>query len=287
MKMTRREFIGYTAPSIVIMVVLMFGPLILTVYMSLLHFTYGSASKFVGLGNYIDVLKGTRFWAATAFTLEVTVITTVIKLVIGFTVALLLYNVKRFRGVFIAGSLLPFIVPPVVGTLVFGWLFRQDWGYYAFLLSKIGINISWYSGDLAAKSLIMLHWTWQGVSFVFLVLYAGLQAMPKDYLEAAVVDGANYLQRLFYVVIPYLKPLILFIVMMNIMDAYRIFDSIAVMTKGGPGTATESLMYYNYDIAFNRLSMGEGSAISVLTMLGIFILMIPFLYWTYKEQTDK
>lgn len=287
MKMKGREFVGYTAPSLIVMTVLMIGPLILTIYLSFNHFTFGSAAKFAGWSNYIEILKSTRFWDATGFTLVVTMVTTAIKMLIGFGVALLLYNVKRFRGAFIAGSLLPFIVPPVVGTLIFSWLFRQDWGFYSFLLSKIGIDISWYSNPWAAKWLIVIQWVWQGVSFVFLVLYAGLQAMPKDYMEAALVDGANYMQRLFHIVIPYLKPLILFTSMINIMDAYRIFDSIAVMTKGGPGTATESLMYYNYDIAFNQLSLGTGSAISILTLICIFVLMIPFLYWTYKEQTDK
>ncbi|WP_044664048.1 carbohydrate ABC transporter permease [Syntrophaceticus schinkii] len=111
--------------------------------------------------------------------------------------------------------------------------------------------------------------------------------MPKEFMEAAVVDGATAIQKIRYIIVPYLKPLFLFIIMVNVMDAYRIFDNIAVMTKGGPGLATESLMFYNYDIAFGRMNMGAGSAVSILTMVGIFILLVPFLYMTYKEQTDR
>ncbi|MBS3970682.1 MAG: sugar ABC transporter permease [Clostridia bacterium] len=287
MEMKRKEFIAFTAPSMLIMAALMIAPLILTFYLSFMNFTYGSNPQYIGLKNYIDILTNVRFWNATAFTLLITAVTTFAKIAIGFGIALLLYNITKFRGIFIAGSLLPFIVPPVVGTLIFGWLFRQHWGYVSYLLNQIGIDISWYADPWAARWLIMMHVIWQGTSFVFLVLYAGLQAMSKESLEAAVVDGATYFQQVVYVIIPYLKPLFLFVTMIMVMDAYRLFDNIAVMTKGGPGLATETLMYYNYQIAFGRLSLGAGSAISVLTMIGIFILMAPFLYWTYKEQTEK
>jgi ABC-type sugar transport system permease subunit len=287
MQMTKKEFIGYTAPSLVVMVLLMIAPLILTLFLSFFNVAYGTAAQFVGLKNFIEVIASSRFWNATAFTLFLTVVTTAIKLFIGFGIAMLLYKAVRFRGVFISGALLPFIIPPVVGTLLFGWLFRENWGYCSYLLSQIGMNISWYSDPWAARWLIMMHYIWQGVSFVFLVLYAGLQAMPKEFMEAAVVDGATAIQKIRYIIVPYLKPLFLFIIMVNVMDAYRIFDNIAVMTKGGPGLATESLMFYNYDIAFGRMNMGAGSAVSILTMVGIFILLVPFLYMTYKEQTDR
>jgi ABC-type sugar transport system permease subunit len=286
MEMKKKEFFSYASPSFIVMVMLMIAPVALTFYLSVHSYTYGSSAEFVGIANYIEVLKSSRFWNATYFTLMLTVVTTAIKIIIGFIVAILLYNAKKFRGVFIAGSLLPFIVPPVVSTMIFGWLFRANWGYISYLLAQIGINIQWYSEPWSARWLIMMHIIWKGTPFVLLVLYSGLQAMPKQFLEAARVDGANYFQRIFYVIVPYLKPLFVFVSMIMIMDAYRIFDNVAVMTQGGPGTATESLMYYNYEIAFGRLSLGLGSAISVLTLFGIFALLVPFLYMTYLEQKN-
>lgn len=286
MQLKRKEFLGYTAPSMIVMGLLMVAPLILTIYLSFHNYTFGTTAEFVGLKNYIDTFKDQRFWDSTKFSIVLTVVTTIIKITIGFSIALLLYHATKFRSIFITGTLLPFIVPPVVATLIFGWLFRSNTGYISYLLDKLGVGINWYADPLAAKWLIMIHYVWQGVPFVLLVLYAGLQSMPKEPLEAAFVDGASFLQRVFYVIIPQLSPLFVFVAMMQIMDAYRLFDSVAVMTKGGPGNATESLMYYNYDIAFGRLNLGMGSAISVLTLIGIVVLLGPFLYKTYKEQIE-
>lgn len=286
MKMNRKEFFGYTAPSLIIMVLLMLAPVVLTLYLSVHDYSLGSEIEFTGLQNYFNALQSSRFWNATFFTLVLTIITTAVKLVIGFIVALLLYEAKRFTGIFITIFLIPFIVPPVVSTFIFGWLFTQQSGYVAYLLSQFGINISWYGSAWAARWLIMIHIIWQGTAFVILVMYAGIQAMPKQFFEAAIVDGAGYIQKVFYIIIPYLKPLFVFTSMIMIMDAYRIFDNIAVMTGGGPGSATESLQFYNYEIAFRRLNLGLGSAISVLTLVGIFILLVPFLYMTYVEQKE-
>jgi ABC-type sugar transport system permease subunit len=127
---------------------------------------------------------------------------------------------------------------------------------------------------------------WQVTPFVFLVLYAGLQAMPREPLESATIDGANTRQQIWHIVIPALRPLFIFVIMINLMDGYRVFDSVYVMTKGGPGSATESLMFYNYQVAFAQGILGRGSAISVLTIIGIFVVLLPFLVRTYKEQTQ-
>lgn len=281
--MKKKEFYLFIFPSLFIMVSLMVVPFIFTIYLSFQQFSYGSVPKFIGFQNYIDTLVSSRFWDSMWFTLIYTAITTPIKLVIGFCVAILLTKVKRFRGIFVSGALLPFIVAPVVGTLLFSWLFKDPWGFYTQILMKFGINIHWFSSVWSARWLLMLHGIWSGVAFVFLVLFAGLQSMPEDFLEAASIDGANRFQRLLHIIIPYLAPLFSFIIMMNLMDSYRLFDSVAVMTQGGPGSATETLMYYNYNIAINQQDLGAGSAISILTVIGIFILLLPSLRGTYKE----
>ena len=124
---------------------------------------------------------------------------------------------------------------------------------------------------------------WSATPFVMLMLYAGLQAMPSDPIEAAIVDGATWWQRVRFVMIPYLRPIFLFIIMVNIMDAYRVFDSIAVMTKGGPGNDTATVMYYTYSVAFEQQLLGRGSAAVVLAVIGILALVSPFLRQTYVD----
>jgi multiple sugar transport system permease protein len=113
-----------------------------------------------------------------------------------------------------------------------------------------------------------------------------LQGISREQFESSQLDGANWLQQVFYIVIPNLAPLFVFVAMINIMDAYRVFDPVYVMTRGGPGSATESIVFYNYMVAFSQLRLGYGSAISILTILGILVLLVPFLVRTYRQQTQ-
>jgi ABC-type sugar transport system permease subunit len=286
--MKLKEFLAFVAPSYSIMILLMVVPLGMTIYLGFTNFTYGATPRWVGLDNYISVLTDARFWNSLKFTLVIVFTSIPIRLVLGFIIALMLNEVRRtwLKDTYISGFMIPFIVVPVVGTLVFSWLFKDTWGLFSWLLGEAGINISWYSQPLAARALVIGHWVWMGTAFPILVLYAGLQAMPDDFIEAAIVDGATWLQRIFLIIIPHLRSLFLLVIMISVMDTYRLFDSVFVMTGGGPGSATETVMLYTYRISFQRLSLGKGSAINLLTVVGVLILMIPTLYQTYKDQTE-
>jgi multiple sugar transport system permease protein len=285
--MKRREFFLFTGPSMVMMFGLMIVPLFFTLYLSLTRYSYGEMPVFIGLENYINIVQNRRFWNSVQFTLILMAATIPIELLIGFSMALILDHVNRFRGAVISTALIPNIVTPVVGTLVFAWLFQDQWGFYSWLLSLVGVTVNWFATAWSSRLLLIIHSVWQSTPFVFLVLYAGLQAMSRDQLESAQIDGASYWQRVRHIIIPSLMPLFVFIIMIRLMDAYRIFDSVFVMTRGGPGSATETVMFYNYEIAFAQLRLGAGSAVSVLTILGILILLIPSLYRTFKQQTAK
>lgn len=180
-----------------------------------------------------------------------------------------------------AATLLPFIVTPVVGTLIFSWLF-QDFGYVTYLLRSIGVDIYWFSNTFESRLLIILYGIWQVTPFAAIVFYAGLQSIPQDTIDSSLIDGAGYIDQVKHVMIPAIQPLILFVSMICIMDAYRVFDSVAIMTGGVNNT--ETLVYYNYRIGIVQNAVAKGSAISLLTMVGIFVVLIPFLYLTYKEQ---
>jgi multiple sugar transport system permease protein len=280
--MSRREFAWFTAPSVLIMLVLMLVPLLMTVALSFSRFSFGQTPEWYGFTNYINVLTSERFWATVQWTLTYIAITIPLQLVIGFLVASLLNQARWLRGLFVSGYLLPFIVTPVVGTLVFSWLFKDKWGFYSWMLSQMGINIAWYANEIPMKALLVFYAVWQVTPFVILVFFAGLQAMPHEPIEAAMVDGATTLQRIRYVVLPQLSPLIVFVSMINIMDAYRVFDSIYVMTRGLH--KTESIMYYNYDVAFGSQNLGRAGAVSILMVIGIFVVLVPFLVRTWREQ---
>ncbi len=287
MKVNRKEFFMFAGPSLFVMVLLMVVPVILTAVLSVCRYTYGATPTFIGFNNYINVLfKNNRFWSANGFTLFTMIVCIPIKLVIGMTLALLLYKIKSRIGktFFIAGALLPYIITPVVGTMMFSWLFRDTWGLITYYLSEVGINISWFSDPAAAKALVIIHQIWGGACFAFLTFYSGLLAMPSGPLNAVTVEGGNLWQKLRFVILPYSAPLTLFIVTLYIMDGYRLYDSVAVMTRGGPGTVTETVQLLAYQTAFKQNNIGQASAQATLSVIGIALLILPCLYLMYKEH---
>ena len=284
--MNLKTFFYFTSPCIVAMFGLMALPLAITIYLGFHRFDFYGNLNWVGWNNYIDILGDGNFWDSLEFTLIFTFISMPAMLILGLAVALGIDSIKNkyARGFVISSSLLPFIVTPVVGTLVFAWLFR-DFGFITYLLGELGIEVFWFANEVNARTLLILHNIWHVTPFAIVVFFAGLQSVPQDSLEAAIVDGANAWQRLLYVTIPHLYSLIMFVTIISLMDAYRIFDPIAVMTRGLHNT--ESLQFYNYRVAILQDSVAKGSAVAVITVIGIFVLLIPFLYLTYREQTTE
>ena len=285
--MKPREFYAFVSPSVIIMLLLMVFPLITAVWLGFNYITFRNlnAPEFIGLRNYIEVLGDTEFWGAMRFTLLYILVTIPIQLLLGLAVALLLDQVKLFRGVYIAGSLLPFIVTPVVGTLIFRNMFDRG-GLITYLLRQL-FDYRFIMNGKSVRALIMFHGVWHVTHFALIVLFAGLQTLPKSSLEAAIVDGANWLQRLWHVIVPHLRTLIVFIVLINIMDSYRVFDSIFVLTQQNPIFNADTIMYYNYRVALSFGRLGKANAMAVLTVIGIFVVLIPFLYITYRQQMEE
>ena len=214
-------------------------------------------------------------------------VTVPLQILIGLGVALLLDQVRAFRGIYIAATLLPFVVTPVVGTLVFRQTFDR-YGIYPYILEQLfGLDINFFTiGNITW--LVFFHAIWYVTPFAIITLFAGLQTVPQEPLEAAKVDGASWLMRLRHVVLPHLRSLFLFIALISIMDAYRVFDSIFVLTKQNPVyNHIETLMYYNYQVAVTFQRLGRANAMSVLTVLGVFFILIPFLIVSYREQVEE
>lgn len=282
--MRTKTFLGFASPSLIMMVGLTAVPFFLAIWLSFHRLTFRGEWIWAGLDTYEFVLEDPDFYRALGFTLIFCAVTIPMKILVGFLTALALERVHPvLRAVFIACALLPFIVTPVVGTLAFSWLFR-DFGVVTYWMKELGITVHWWANEQNSRALVMLHYIWHGTPFATVVLYAGLQGVPRDEIEAAIVDGASFWYRLRAVILPHLKSLIMFLALMMIMDGYRVFDSIAILTKGLNGT--ESLMYYNYRVAIQDAKLASGYAIAILTVFGILLLLIPFLVNTYREQRE-
>ncbi len=225
--------------------------------------------------------RSTEFIGALRFTLLYTFATTPFVLILGFALALGVNQVgQRWRPMYISASLLPFIITPVVGALAIKWLFRDN-GLMPYFLSQFGISLFWMAQAWSARLLIILYGIWHVVPFAFIVFYAGLQSVPQDSLEAARIDGANAWQRLHYVTLPHLAPLFVFVTLIHLMDAYRVFEPVVVLTQGAFTTSVQYLTYY---ILLQENNPYKASAAAVLTTAGIAVLLVPLLMRTWKEQ---
>ncbi len=223
-----------------------------------------------------------RFWGALEFTLLYTLVTTPIILALGFLIALGVNVVtKGLKGPMIFASLLPFIVTPVVGSLSIKWLFLDN-AVITVLLQELGFGkIYFLQNAFTVRFLIILVGIWKATPFVFIVLYAGLQTVPQETREAAVIDGATRWEVTRHVIIPHLAPLFVFVSLIHLMDAYRVFEPILVFS-GGQGA--DSLQHLTYKILNDELNFHKASAAALLMVAGILILLVPLVIKTYRDQ---
>lgn len=286
--MKRKTFYQFSAPSNVVMIVLMVFPLAMAAFLSFHFVTFININEpeFVGFKNYGYILTDPKFWEAFRFSILIIVTTVPSQIFLGFVMALLLDQISMgVRGVFLALMLLPFIVVPVVGTLMFKQLFEV--GGLIEYLYKIIFGKPFLFNPASVKALVILHLIWHATPYPLVVFFAGLQTLPQEQLEAAEVDGASRIQQLWNVVVPHLRPLLIMTSMILIMDMYRMFDSVYVITEQNPIYHAENLMMYNFRIGMQVQRLGRANTTAVLTVLGVLVVLIPFLRQTYRAQMGK
>lgn len=235
---------------------------------------------FVGLENYGELLSDTRFWSALGHTAFFAVTTVTLELLFGIVLAMAMDRAFQWRGPFRAAILIPWALPTVVAGLLWRFLFEARSGIVNLLLSRAAIieePVVWLIGPLTAWVPVVLADVWKTTPFVALVLLAGLQNIPRELHEAAAVDGAGPLRRLWHLTLPLLRPAILVALIFRMLDAFRVFDLIYVLTGGGPGTATEPLALYAFNSLFQNLRFGFGSALSVTIFAVTFSLALLYV----------
>lgn len=275
----------FMLPSVVVMALVLFYPFFSAVYYSFFNYYLGSTNvTFVGFDNYTALLSEERFWLNLGNTFFIVGVSVALQLVIGLALALALYSCTRGVRLISLLNFLPHVVTPVVGGIFLKWMFMGRWGLLDATL--IGFNIfppDWLGDPNWARFTVIIADTWKFMPFLMLVLYAGLQSFDNALLEAAAIDGASAWQRLWYIILPMMKPLILFVVAIRTMDAFRFFDLIYVLTNGGPGTATETITLYTYQLAFRLLEVGRASALGVLTLI-VVAMMVGLMIWFMQRR---
>ncbi len=227
-------------------------------------------APFVGLDNYRGILGEERFWTALANTLTFTGASVAAELLLGLGLALLLHAPFRGRGLVRGAALVPWALPTVVATLMWGWIFHDRYGIANHALLSLGALDAprvWLGEPTLAMAAAVVADVWKTTPYVALILLAGLQAIPAEIYEAGRLDGAGRWRLVLHLTIPLLKPALLVALLFRSLDAFRVFDLIYVLTRGGPGGATETLAVYTYLTLFQDLDFGKGSALGVLIFL--------------------
>ena len=265
------------APSMIVLVLMSIYPMIFNVYNSLFDWNFANPNKpkkFVGLNNFITTLTDQNFLRALLNTIILMVAAVSLQFILGFAIALL-YNrqtrgTKIFRSLFIT----PTMITPIVASLMWLLMYNSDYGVVKYLLTLIGIKNppALLASQYLAMPAVILVDVWQWTPFVTLIILAGLTAMPKEALEAARVDGANFFQQLFHIILPSLKPVITIVLLMRVMDTFKFFEVVYMLTKGGPGQATETVSYYAYKVGFSFFDVGHSSAICIIILVVVTVI---------------
>jgi ABC-type sugar transport system permease subunit len=241
-----------------------------------------------GLPDFGNALMNLPFYKALVFTLTYTAVVTPLTLILGFAIAVAINSVaKAFKGPTIFFSLLPFIVTPLVGSLVIFWMVDAR--------GVLGTGLQWLANDptLSVKANTALMWimlmtygVWHSAPFAFVIYYAGLQTVNEETIEAAMIDGASRWERIRYVVIPHLLPLTTFVALIQLMDNFRVFEPIVSFSAQAHATSL-SYAIFN-DLSGETRLLSSAAATSVLTIIGVALLLSPVLIRTYRDfDTEK
>jgi multiple sugar transport system permease protein len=284
----RRRLWPFLLPSAVVSFFILIFPLGYALYLSLFNYYLDSgASTFVGLGNYTDLLGDARFWSSLLRTLLIVASAVSLEFCVGLAVAWGLYRLTFGVRPLNLLMFLPHIITPVVAALFLKWIFAGRWGLLDSLLAGLGIFApDWLGNPMWARLTVVLADAWQFTPFMILVLYAGLNTVDQSQIEAAKIDGANGWQVLMRIMLPSIKPLVAFVLTMRMMDAFRYFDTIYVLTSGGPGSATETLTLQTYALAFRLFQVGKASALGVITLV-IVLALAAVLIATIGRSREK
>jgi multiple sugar transport system permease protein len=268
-------------PAFVVMLLVTAYPIVQAVYYSLFNYrlTDPENRSFDGLGNYWVILTDGVWWTSILVTVIITVVTVTVELVAGFALALVMAKaLKSIRPVVRAAILIPYAVITVVSAFAWQFAFRIDTGFvnrWFAWLPGVSDTTDWFGGQASSLFVICLAEIWKTTPFISLLLLAGLAQVPDVLQEAAQVDGATWWQRMWRVTIPNMKAAIMVALLFRTLDAFRVFDSIFVMTAGA--NSTESVSFLAYRQTITRVEIGLGSAVSVLLFLCVVLISALFI----------
>ena len=282
---SRRPYMLFVVPAVAVMMAVIIFPWLFTFFMSVHDWRIGQAKTFVGLDNYLKLVNDERFRDSVWRTLVFTALSVILPVVLGVASALVFHREFPLRGLLRGVFIMPMMATPVAVALVWTMMFHPQLGVLNYLLSLVGIPPSLWVFDQATviPSLVLVE-TWQWTPLVMLIVLGGLASLPTEPYESALIDGATPWQMFRNITFPLVLPFIMVATIIRTIDAVKAFDTIFVITLGGPGTASETINLYLYTVAFAFYDIGYASAMVVVFMVVIMALCLILLYLRQRAQ---
>jgi len=284
----------FLIPGLIFFVILIVFPFVSNVALSFTKWAGVHIPLWVGLSNYEKALTDKIFWTSFKNNLYLIIALTTIPTLIGLLLATILYDYisKKFgMGIFNffrAGFYLPQVIPAVVSALIWKWIFQPDWGVLNYILRVIHLDFlahNWLGDPKTAMSSIIVSMIWFQIGFPMVIFIAALQRIDPEIYEAAMVDGASWLQKFFRITIPLIRPEMFVVILTTTIFSLKTFGQVFAMTGGGPGTATMVASYFSYKNFFENSKVGYGATMS--TVLSLIIIAITIVWVRIQTQQER
>jgi len=285
-KRTKWAYI-FVAPAMLVLTIFVFVPVIASFFLSFTEYDGIYSPKIVGLKNYINILfNDPLFWKAVKNTLVYVIVTVPLGIGVSLLVSLALYQKIKFSSLFRTGFFLPTVTSIAAVSVVWRWIYAWDkYGFLNFVLTKLGITSmlqDWLMQPSTTLPAIIVMSIWGGVGYNSIILLSGLQSIPDSIFEAAKIDGVSVWEKFWYITLPMLKPVMLFLVIMSTINSFQVFEQVYIMASsteyfGGVLYSALTIVPYLYERAFKRFMLGYASALAYLLFIIIFIFTLIYM----------
>nr|WP_188996120.1 sugar ABC transporter permease [Paenibacillus nasutitermitis] len=276
---------SFALPALICLMVFIYYPLLNSLYLSFTNWNMTRpVKKFVGFDNYSYLLQNEMFYKVLRITFTYTVLDVALTLAIGLMLALLFNHASRAFNFMRSILFMPHYISMVIVSMVFMWIFNGRYGVLNEFLGLFGTEpVQWLNRPGSALWALIIVSVWKGVGFVMIIFIAGLRSIPVDYYEASNLDGASRWNQFWHITLPLLSPTTLFLLITNFISSMQVFQSVDILTNGGPLNATKAMVYWIYEMAFQEFRTGRASALVIMFFIIIILLTLLQMVLSKKK----
>lgn len=290
-KQEQKSFWLFSTPALAVYSVFWMIPILITIPFSMIKWNgIGNAleADFIGIKNYITLVGDKAFWQCLSHNFQYMLGTVICIPLFAFLLALFIEKLTRHKGFFRTSLFIPIVLPGMLVTLMFKQIYHVDYGLLNGFLRLVGLDVlttDWLGNKATALWSVIVIPIWKSTPFTMIILLAALQGVSRDIEEASVIDGCSFWRTVWHVTIPQIAPVLIVVIGLVIIDAFRVFDVIFMTTNGGPGIRTTDVLgTYIYKVGFTNMRLGYASALSLVNILIVIIISAIYLSFSHKAE---